>query len=305
METKLIINKDYVPKLVENLSEKDYYEDATAVNSSSLKFIFHSEKAWYNEYTKAWSPPKSEAMEFGKLIHKIVLEGPDFLKRYVIEPVFEGLTAKGEVTTSLNATSVKNKRNEWLQEQAANDRIVCTQEEFDKARWMVDSFLEHKDAFNLIKNGKSEVSGYAANEKTGILTKARADFLSLSEGILVDLKTCVNIKQDYFLKRRVIHEDHRYDLQLALYKNVFDQYSGNSIKYVTWIVLGNQKPFECAVYFAPKDLILAAETYYNYAMKKISIAVKRKSFLPYQTAVQELILPEKFSYLDEAMRIEG
>lgn len=293
METKIIVDKKYTPKIIQNLDEATYHNDFTAVNSSSLKYIFTSEKAWYHEFHKEWEKPESDAMEFGKLIHKIVLEGPDFLKRYVIEPVFEGLTAKGEVTTSLNATSVKNKRNEWYAEQQANDRIVCTQKDYDRARWMIDSFLGHSDAFHLIKNGYSEVSGYAAHEDTGILGRARADFISPLDGILVDLKTCVDITHNYFLNKRILDEKYRYDLQMAMYKSIFNANYNGKIDIFAWIVLGSQKPWECAVYEPPRHLVDAAENYYNHAMKKVNVALKRKVFHPYQQAKQELVLDDR------------
>lgn len=303
METELIINHDYKPKIIENLDEQTYHSDKTAVNSSSLKSIFHSEKSWLHEYNKDFSPPKSDALEFGKLIHKMVLEGSDFIKRYVVEPVFEGFTLDGKPST--RSKDVLIKKAEWAEEQIKNDRIICTQSDFDKARWMIDSFLGHSDAFNLIKDGMSEVSGYSAHQDTGLLCRARADFFSPSEGILVDLKTCIDIRQDFFLKQRVVHKDYRYDLQQAMYKDVFDQNLGKEIKFFVWIVLESKKPFECAVYFAPKDLMLASESYYNHAMKKISIANKRNEFYPYQSAIQELTLPDDYWYLNEAMRLES
>lgn len=297
-----LINKNFKPIIKENLPEEIYHNDLTSVNSSSLKYIFYSEKAWHNAFTKKWTPPRSKALEFGSLIHKIVLEGPEFIQRYVVEPVFEAPTKEGEMSSRSKAALQAKK--EWHVEQQKNARIVCTQEEIDKARWMLDAFLNHPDAMALLRNGIGEISGYAAHSETGLVGRARADFLSSQDGILVDLKTCLNITQNYFLNKRIIHEDFRYDLQMAMYKSIFEQCLGKELNHIVWIVLESEKPYECAVYEAPKDLMLAAESYYNYAMKKIAQAVKRGKFLPFQQGVEQLILPENFWYLEKAFQYE-
>jgi hypothetical protein len=60
---------------------------------------------------------ETEALRQGKLIHFAFENPQQFLETYIVEPIFQGKTQKGELTTSPNCKEVKEKKAEWLSKQ--------------------------------------------------------------------------------------------------------------------------------------------------------------------------------------------
>lgn len=83
----------------------------------------------------------------------------------------------------------------WRTKQAGLEQDIARAEgmvpllpaDYEAAAEMADSISEHETAMRLLSEGRPEVSAYALDEPTGVLRRARFDWLGT--GILSDLKT--------------------------------------------------------------------------------------------------------------------
>ncbi len=220
-----------------------YHADKTAVNFSSLKYMEKSEFSFAKSY---WGKPKesTKPQKFGTLAHLAILEGAKFKARYVVQPEFTGLTAKGEITTSKNSTDVKNKIAQWTAEQQPG-AIIVTEDEREKLFNMIDSVLSNEKAVKLLSNGKAEAIGYWKDPETGICLRMMDDFISFDLGILADVKTCQDSRFEFFRKSV---ESYNYSLQMAMYSEGVKHITGKEPDAKAWIAIESDGAHECRIH---------------------------------------------------------
>jgi hypothetical protein len=228
----------------------------------------------------------TEAMQFGTLVHQVILEGADFLKRYVVQPKFVGLTKDGR-ESELSAAA-KEKREAWLTEQVLAGNIIVTQKEFDDIRGMLDSVLDHADAFALLKNGVTEVSGYYRDPDTGILCRLRPDYISFEHMVLCDLKTTRDVEMEAFSKTIW---NFRYDFQLAMYGEGAAQICQRKVEYHAFIAVEKEPPYECAVYLADEAMLEKGLQDYRRSLKMLRSCIDQGQWPRYQRSMQNIALP--------------
>lgn len=226
-----------------DLEDELYHTDKSAVNFSSLKHIDKSNYAFAQSY---WGKRKEATarMKFGTLAHLAILEGSKFKARYVVMPEFTGFTAKGEITTSANSKEVKEKKAKWLLEQP-KDAIVVTEEEKEKLFNMIDSVLSNEKAVKLLSNGQPEIAGYWTDEETGINLRIKPDFLTFNVGILLDVKTCQDVRWEFFRKSI---ENYRYDIQMAMYNDGVKHITGIEPSHRAWLCIEADAPHEVRIH---------------------------------------------------------
>lgn len=245
--SQIIIDPNYEPRWIENLDPEFYHADKTAVNSSSLKAILRSGFSFKSTFIDGQKKEPTPAMNFGTLAHMAILEGQKFREKYVVMPVFEGYTQKGELTTSLNCKDVKDKRDAWLTEMEFEGRVIVTQEELDKLMRMIDSFMANSDAVKLLSEGVTEISGYYPDPETGIVCRIRPDFLSFNLNAQVDVKTVASCDIDWFRRKRVEDDEFMYPFQMSMYEEGASIISKKKIDHAVWVLIENEPPHECVV----------------------------------------------------------
>lgn len=280
------INKDFKSKFIKGLPIDVYHADKTKLNSSLIRHMEKSPYAFKFAYLNNYEEEETNSMKFGTLMHMAVLEGSKFLERYVVEPEFLGFTKEGKISN--RSGEAQEKKKMWHLEMQAQKKLIVTQKEYDKMRWMLDSFLNHKDAVELLKGGIGEITGQFADPRTGIVCRIRPDFLSFNAKVLIEFKTVTNASYDYFLKRRVEHQDYRYDLQLATYKYGLECITGGKVEMAAFIALESEPPFECAVYEIPDNLIDLAQMDLHSNLYKIKKCIESKEWPPMQQSTQWL-----------------
>lgn len=250
-----------------------YHADKSAVNFSSLKHMDKSEFAFSQSYWGEQKEP-TKAMKFGTLAHMAILEGSKFKERYVVMPEFTGLTAKGEITTSKNATDVKLKIAKWISEQS-KDAVIVTEEERVKLFNMIDSVLSNEMAVELLKNGKPETIGYWQDPVTKINLRMMADFLTFNVDILVDVKTCQDVRWEFF---RNSVENYRYDLQMAMYAEGVKHITGITPKHRAWLVIESEAPHEVRIHHAGDIYGEIGAFEFRRAVDKLKLAIDKNHF---------------------------
>lgn len=149
------------------------YHNAPGVSSTMLKWVDQS-PATYRHYILNPEPP-SEAMEFGNILHTMVLEPDKFYERYAVAP--EGMDRRGT--------------NAWKELVSVNHgKTVIKFVEFERAKKMAEVARLH--GRSQLLDGLKELSFFWKDPTTGILCKCRPDNLT-SKGVIVDYKTAETV----------------------------------------------------------------------------------------------------------------
>ncbi|MBY0384681.1 PD-(D/E)XK nuclease-like domain-containing protein [bacterium] len=154
-------------------SNKDYHEDVEWLNSSRLKYLYHgwdNYKENYRSKSKDLSKSSRNNLDFGTLLHILLLEPDNTLNDFAI---YEGKVRFGKRYEEFKGNN--------------SDKIIVTADVFQRASKIIDQFKETKSHSQLFKQGKPEVTICAVIE--GVKVKARCDWLDISRGRIVDLKS--------------------------------------------------------------------------------------------------------------------
>lgn len=154
------------------------------------------------------------AIEFGTLVHSVVLE-PETLDRYtVLDAAKIGVKADGTPAQNPTMTAAWKRS---VAEAAEAGLTVVSQADWDKAHLMAEAVTTHPEAYDLLykAEGVSEASAFATDEN-GVRVKARFD--RLIDGAIVDLKT-TNARAGADSLRKVV-ANFLYDLSAYHYLEV-------------------------------------------------------------------------------------
>jgi len=288
----LIAPPDFINHWSETITDEQYHADKTALGSSQIRQANRSLKEFHRNYMGA--PDKeTKEMILGRRIHMAILEPERFKKHYVVEPVFEGRTAKGEWTTSANCKEVKEKRSQWLAD-IDPGAVIVTQKELDIITGIAQAINEYDDAIELVKGAKPEVTGYYRDPQTGLKIKIRPDLMLLGNIALVtDLKSTVDAR-DIKFGNAVFGDDKRYDIQLFTYAEGIFQITGKEVPQVHIIAVEKEPPYECAVYFFLREDLAQAEQDYRSALMRIRTAIDHDQWPQRQRVMSRIYTPKWF-----------
>jgi hypothetical protein len=174
------------------------YLAAPGINASGLIRILRSPAHYQASLTEP--PRETESLEYGKLLHLIVLEPEAFEARAVVQPKFGRKKADKEAAAEWEAA-------------LKPENVVVQQCWADKLRTMRDRVYANPFARRLLERGVRENTFWWHDEQHDLLCKARTDFVSAT-GILVDLKSTADASYEAFQRSLWTY---RYDLQAAHY----------------------------------------------------------------------------------------
>jgi PDDEXK-like domain of unknown function (DUF3799) len=270
---------EFKPHWKEGLPNEEYHADKNSVSSSGLRKILKSPRS-FKTYLDSPPDDPTDAQAFGTLVHQVVLEGPEFLKRYVVAPDFTALY--GHYNSKLH----KEGKARWYEEH--RDHIIVTQQEFDDVRGMLDSVIGHPDALALLKDGVTEVSGYYADPETGILCRIRPDFYSPQLRALVDLKTTQSCEEHDFSKSIW---NFGYHVQMSMYSEGIQIIDEQKVEHEAFVVVEKKKPYEVAVYVADQALMEKGAQDYHRALRILRNCLGTGVWPGYQQKLQTISLP--------------
>jgi hypothetical protein len=272
----------------ESLPADIYHADPTSISSSGLRKILKS-PATFRAYLEGPRKPPTPEMEFGTIAHKRILEGPEFLKTYVVMPDFAtGLCDDNgkPYDKPRGSKKYKEKVAEWEKENEG--KISVTQEQFDDLQYMVESIVEHPDAAALLSKGVTEISGFYADPDTSVNCRIRPDFINFDLMAFVDLKTTGDCTDRKFSRTIV---DWRYDFQMAMYGAGIELLCEKPVEFYTFIVMERERPFECAVYTCDQTIIERGLKDYRKALKTLRECIDADHWPRWQKGLQNISLP--------------
>ena len=185
---------------MENISNAEYRKKE-GISSSDLKKMMKSMASW-KYYKDHPEESDSEALQFGRAYHKLMLEPDDFDNEFIVSPKFDRRTKEGKAAYE-----------DFLKK--AEGKEVINEETYQKLLEMQIALYDTPYVKLLIK-GEHEKSFFWTDEKTGIPCKCRPDSFGEIKGeyICVDLKTTKDAETDHFMRDAI---KLGYDIQAAHY----------------------------------------------------------------------------------------
>lgn len=163
------------PGIYDDVPELAYHGDRNlaphlgrSLSASGAKTLLHSPERF--AYEREHGRPGSDSMDFGTLVHALVLRSHD--ERIVVSP-FDSMRT--------------NAAKEFAAKAEAGRRIVYSAKDVRKAIAVAKAVRAHPLAGAIFSQGRPEVSLYWLDPETGITCRGRLDWVR--DNALVDLKT--------------------------------------------------------------------------------------------------------------------
>lgn len=273
------VSKSFKPCWIDGISNEEYHANKAFVSSSQLKLLINESPDFFRDaLTSGVIKEQTDAMLLSTLVHHAVLEGDDFLNRYVVMPKFD-----------LRYTKAKDAQDQWLLEN--HGRIIVTEKDKEILEGTYASILCHSDARALLLGSRFERSGYYVDRETGISCRIRYDAYDESNRILTDLKAVRSCKKHDFSRAM---KEYRWDLSMAMYGAGIEAIDGIAPKHYAFIAVEKTRPYQVAVYKIGSETIKLGLQDYKRALHMLEDCVKKKSWPTLQTAMEEIDLPEYF-----------
>lgn len=213
----------------------DAYHSAPGVSKSGLDLIAKCPALYRHQVIDGNLIKLTPAMLFGSAAHTAILEPDKFDNEYIVEPKIDKRTKVG--------------KDKFAQFQADNaGKVILKLDDYNNIMGMRSSILSHPKASAIIRSGDAtEISVFHNLGET--LVKIRPDLIA--GGVIVDLKTTNNAREDNFAKSCY---NYRYHVQAAFYQHVYTAETGVVIDDFIFIVVEKTPPYQVAIYAASERM---------------------------------------------------
>lgn len=262
---------------MESISNAEYRKKE-GVSSSDLKKMMKSMATW-KYYKDHPEDNDSEAFQFGRAYHKLMLEPDDFDNEFIVSPKFDRRTKEGKAAYE-----------EFLQK--AEGKEVISEETYQKLLEMQIALYDTPFVKLLIK-GEHEKSFFWKDEQTGILCKCRPDSFGKikDQYVCIDLKTTNDADTDRFMKDAL---KFGYDIQACHYCEGLKATYNNPFKFI-FIAQEKTAPYlvnvlEADEYFMASGRELRAKLLDDY--KKAEETGIYEGYMGKDSGINSLSVPE-------------
>lgn len=220
----------------------DEYLKVDALSSSGMRYLERSPRHYLYSKQAVWEPTK--AQELGTMVHMAVLEPKRFLSTYVAEPKFDKRTNLGKAAYESFVQENKGK-------------LVVPMDSFIAVEGILEALEGSRTVGSLLKGGIAECSYFS--EMDGVPVKCRADYVNITNGILVDVKTTQDASATEFARSC---KNYDYARQMCFYKDIIEKVEEAQIVKCVIIAIESKPPYGIACYeIHPYDLDHARSNY--------------------------------------------
>ncbi len=248
----------------------DEYHATPAIGSTSIKRVLRSPAHYLYEKENPQEP--TPAMNFGTACHTAILEPNTFTDRVAVMPKFEG-------------TGMRAKQEQWRLEN--HGKTVIKAEELADIYGMLKSISKHQTARGLLTGGASEESFFSVDPDTGLMIKARPDFLR-NGNTVVDVKTTINAEPSAFVKGIA---NFQYHISAALYLDVVSAVIGQQFTEFVIIAVEKDAPYGVSVHLLDEAAIDEGRKLYKKALKILAECQKTNNYPAYPDQILSATLP--------------
>ena len=252
---------------IPNLEIEVYHHEAPGLSKTLIDAI-HRSVAHY-EVQKTTPREATPAMVLGSAIHQAILEPHDFDKKFMV--------IEGDGRTA----AVK----EAKARAAEAGMAILTSDQMQTVLGVKAAFEGHVTAPNIIAEGVPEVSLFWRDEETGLLLKARPDWLN--GGDVMDIKTTTDARSEAFSRTIA---NFRYEVQGAMIQDGM-RANGMEMENFLLIALETTAPFCLAVYRLEPEALEFGRRQYRADLQKFLAYQKGGAPAGYDFCVQNINLP--------------
>lgn len=212
----------------------DEYHSSLGISRSGLTKIIDAPIYYKAAYIDKKGSIQTNAMIIGNALHTKVLEPELFNSQYYCLSKIDRRTTDGKA--------------EYAKALAmSNGKTLIKSEDMDLIEVLSYSIKNNNDAIGLMENTLHEKSLYWTDDETGILCKARPDFMFLSERIsyVGDIKTTKNASPFNFQKDMF---NYGYHIQAAMIAEGLKQIKGIIVEDFYYVVVEKAEPYVTAIY---------------------------------------------------------
>lgn len=254
---------------VYQLPEEAYHADP-AISRSFLWTLYSKTPA----HAVGEERKKSDAFDLGSAVHMAVLE-PNLFQHKVVE-------------------GPENRRgNRWkdLQEEAVeNGQVLLIEADYEHCLRMRDAVHRNPTANKAIVGDDAlfEMSAFWQDPETGLMCRVRPDLMRPKLKLMVDLKTTASASAHKFQKSIA---DYGYHVQEGMYRDGWEEATGNTIDGFVFICLEKEPPYACALYELEAADVEEGRAIYTKALINYAGCLDKGEFHGYPQTVQKINLP--------------
>jgi len=227
--------------LHENVPPALYYQRIPGVANKSGLDKLHQAPAKYRAWVDGADDEDSPVLSFGRAFHAATLEPAIFAATYTTEPDF------GDCRKADN----KKARDEWRK--ANEGKTFLSADDAERIAGMSRAVRAHPLAGPLLSGGVAEVTAKWADPETGIVCKARIDYVRRDLETLIDLKSTSDASALSFAKSCANYGYHR---QAAHYTDGCNLASGaEAFDTFVFVAVEKTAPYLVAVLKLDEDAI--------------------------------------------------
>jgi len=232
--------------------------------SKSVLWGTHGISLWAWRNLKPFKP--TAAMTWGSVIDCMVTTPDEVDDLIVIKDDCPHLSASGSFASKL--------AKEWRDEHLAADRLIISQDDYDRAMQHADVVLnQHPVSSKIFANSKKQVILHCKNED-GINLKGLADLVPDGD-FLCDFKTTADFSLDGFSKTIA---KFGYGVQAGLYLIMFNMMFPDTPRKRFKFIWQDSKTGEVAVTEASAEDLLAGQAMVRFLLKRLIKAYKDDDF---------------------------
>lgn len=252
------------------------YHGGPGISKSGLDLIARSPLHYWSAYLDPNRQPREEtdAMKVGTAIHAAVLEPDVFASGYMPAPKIDRRTKEGkQMHADLQAMA---------EERGA---ILLDADDYAACQAIAEQVRQHPAARALFASGKAEQSAFWTDAETGVLCKARPDWLM--PGAVLDVKSTEDASPDGF-RRSIV--SWRYHVQAAWYLDGLTAI-GHDARAFIFGAFEKKPPYAAGFYFADADMIDVGRREYRRCLRVYADCLSADKWPGYSTEIQPITLP--------------
>lgn len=251
------------------LTEQEYFNEFRSyLSSTDIRRLLRSPAHFKNP-----TPVDTAATRFGTLVHAFVLLPHVAEARYRPRADVDGRTKEGKAVRDWEASLTAQQGIQFV-----------NRADYDAAVSIATSVRSHLGATSLLAGGVAEISG-VIDGFCDVNARIRPDYLT--DGHIVDLKTCQDARPDAFVRSVV---NYGYEVQAAYYLDVAEAIDGKKRKFY-WCAVEKDAPYAVTVYEASDAMIERGRAQYKRAIELYLECAALDLWPAYSQQIQQLELP--------------
>ena len=281
------------PGLYHGVPEKTYL-DLTHASRSDLQLILRSPAHYYAARRDPDRPvdDNTPAKRAGKILHTCILEPDKFDKRFVVVP--EDAPRRPSITqrNAKNPSGDTLFAIDWWDSFNHNnqDREIIGSDEWDKYHKISKAVRTHPEISGWMAEGYAEVTIIAKDEETGLLCRARPDFVTALNQmtIMLDLKSAEDARPDAFMKSAW---NYGYFHQHIWYRDCFEKATGAPPDLFLLAPFEKEPPYAVKLYEPAEDSLERASQDNRRALRLLADCLEKNQWPSYSTDIERLHMP--------------